>query len=49
MRKDQMVLSIMAGITIGTIYKELGTEKIVRAMPNPSCSGWTRDDRFYDF
>ena len=34
LRKDQMVLSIMAGITIGTIYKELGTEKIVRAMPN---------------
>lgn len=30
----QLVLSIMAGITINSIYALLGTNKIVRAMPN---------------
>jgi pyrroline-5-carboxylate reductase len=31
---DQVVLSIMAGITINTIQKALKIEKIIRAMPN---------------
>lgn len=32
--REQMVLSIMAGIRISSIYDALGTTKIVRAMPN---------------
>ncbi len=31
---DQVVLSIMAGVTIKTIATALGTDKIIRAMPN---------------
>jgi len=31
---NQMILSVMAGVTIATIQKELGCEKIVRSMPN---------------
>ncbi len=33
-KPHQLVLSIMAGITIGSIYDAIGTPKIVRAMPN---------------
>ncbi len=33
-RKEQTVLSIMAGVRIETLKKELPTNKIVRAMPN---------------
>lgn len=37
---SQLVLSIMAGITIGELEKRMGTDKIVRAMPNlPSQTG----------
>lgn len=32
--KDQMVLSIMAGVTVASIKKSLPTTKIIRAMPN---------------
>ena len=31
---EQVILSIMAGISIGQIHKYLGVEKIIRAMPN---------------
>ena len=31
---QQVVLSIMAGVKIKTISKQLGTDKIIRAMPN---------------
>lgn len=31
---DQLVLSIMAGVTIETIQQELGTPRVIRAMPN---------------
>ena len=31
---NQVILSIMAGITIDTMCKELGSDKIIRAMPN---------------
>ncbi len=31
---QQLVLSIMAGITIESIQKQLGLEKVIRAMPN---------------
>ncbi|MEZ4828555.1 MAG: pyrroline-5-carboxylate reductase [Bacteroidia bacterium] len=34
LRKDQLILSIMAGITVKRIFSKLGVEKIVRAMPN---------------
>lgn len=30
----QMVLTIMAGVTMDTISRELGTDRIIRAMPN---------------
>ncbi len=33
---DQVILSIMAGISIGQIKAQLGVEKIIRAMPNIS-------------
>src|SRR4051812_10699420 len=33
-KPDQLVLSIMARITINTIADSLGTKKIVRSMPN---------------
>ena len=33
---DQVILSIMAGISIGQIQEQLGLEKIIRAMPNIS-------------
>ena len=32
--KQQVFLSIMAGVTIDTISEELGVEKVIRAMPN---------------
>jgi len=32
--RDQLILSIMAGITIASISKGLNTPKVVRAMPN---------------
>jgi pyrroline-5-carboxylate reductase len=32
--EDQIILTIMAGIKIGTIQQELGTRKVIRAMPN---------------
>jgi len=31
---QQVILSIMAGVKINTISKQLGTDKIIRAMPN---------------
>lgn len=31
---DQIIISIMAGVTIGTMQEALGIQKIVRAMPN---------------
>ena len=34
MHDDQLVISIMAGITIATIQQLLGHKKVVRAMPN---------------
>lgn len=34
MTAEQVVLSIMAGVSIETISKHLGIEKVVRAMPN---------------
>ena len=34
LNKNQLVVSIMAGITIETIQKGMGLEKVVRAMPN---------------
>lgn len=34
MRPDQLLLSIMAGISIGEIKSRLGTPKVMRAMPN---------------
>jgi pyrroline-5-carboxylate reductase len=34
MKADQLVLSIMAGVRIETLIRELPTRKIVRAMPN---------------
>ena len=34
MKKDQLVLSIMAGVSVASIREGLGTEKIIRAMPN---------------
>ncbi len=38
---ETLVLSIMAGIRIKTLRKLLGTERIVRAMPNtPGAIGW---------
>ena len=33
-RKDQVLLSIMAGVRISTLQSALGLEKIIRAMPN---------------
>jgi|ERR1043165_7967189 pyrroline-5-carboxylate reductase len=33
-KSTQLILSIMAGIKIGTIYDAIGAPKIVRAMPN---------------
>ena len=33
-QQEQLILSIMAGIKISTIYETLGATKIVRAMPN---------------
>ncbi|MCP4120976.1 MAG: pyrroline-5-carboxylate reductase [Bacteroidetes bacterium] len=32
--EEQIVLTIMAGVTIATIQKELGAPKVIRAMPN---------------
>ncbi|HLU92871.1 MAG TPA: pyrroline-5-carboxylate reductase [Membranihabitans sp.] len=32
--KDQIVLSIMAGVTVQTLKESLGLDKIIRAMPN---------------
>jgi len=32
--QQQVVLSVMAGVKINTIAKQLGTDKIIRAMPN---------------
>ncbi|GGW37625.1 pyrroline-5-carboxylate reductase [Arenibacter certesii] len=32
--EDQIIISIMAGVTIGTMQEALGIQKIVRAMPN---------------
>lgn len=34
LHKDQIVLSIMAGITVSRLQQELGLPKVVRAMPN---------------
>ncbi len=34
MRPDQLILTIMAGVTIDRLRKSLPTEKIIRAMPN---------------
>jgi pyrroline-5-carboxylate reductase len=34
MRPDQLILSIMAGVTIERLKESLPTEKIIRAMPN---------------
>lgn len=34
LHKDQIVLSIMAGITVRRLQQELGLSKVVRAMPN---------------
>ncbi len=34
LKKDQIVISIMAGVNIQTIKKKLKTNKVVRAMPN---------------
>lgn len=34
LKENQLILSIMAGITISTIKKALNTNKVVRAMPN---------------
>lgn len=34
LRPDQLLLSIMAGISIAAIQAKLGVEKVVRAMPN---------------
>lgn len=34
LHKDQIILSIMAGITVSRLQKELGIQKVVRAMPN---------------
>lgn len=34
MKQDQLVVSIMAGVTIKTIQEGLGIAKVVRAMPN---------------
>lgn len=34
LRKDQLLLSIMAGISIDSLYRRLQLPKIVRAMPN---------------
>ena len=31
---DQIILTIMAGVTIATIQKEMGITKVIRAMPN---------------
>lgn len=31
---DTLVLSVMAGMTLGTLSKELGAERVIRAMPN---------------
>ncbi len=33
-KENQLVLSVMAGVTIATIQKELNCQKIVRSMPN---------------
>ncbi|CAN5409631.1 pyrroline-5-carboxylate reductase [soil metagenome] len=33
-RKDQLILSIMAGVTVSSIKEALPTTKIIRAMPN---------------
>jgi pyrroline-5-carboxylate reductase len=33
-KKDQVIVSLMAGVTIHSIQKGLGIEKVVRAMPN---------------
>ncbi|MFD1468866.1 pyrroline-5-carboxylate reductase [Hymenobacter caeli] len=33
-RPEQVVLSIMAGVTVATLRQALGTPKIIRAMPN---------------
>lgn len=35
--QDQMIISIMAGVTISTIKELLKSDKIVRAMPNTPC------------
>ncbi|MDX1364539.1 pyrroline-5-carboxylate reductase [Arenibacter latericius] len=32
--EDQIIISIMAGVTIGTMQEALGIHKVVRAMPN---------------
>ena len=34
LKQNQMVLSVMAGVTMAAIEKELGCSKIVRSMPN---------------
>ena len=34
MKSDQLVLTIMAGVTIASIHQVLPTKKIIRAMPN---------------
>jgi pyrroline-5-carboxylate reductase len=45
--KDILVISIMAGVSIPTIQKKLGAQKIIRAMPNMAARvrkgfvGWT--------
>lgn len=40
-KKDQLILSVMAGITIDNIKNQLNTDKVVRSMPNlPSQIGF---------
>ena len=34
MKQDQLVLSIMAGVSVDALKAGLGTDKIIRAMPN---------------
>ncbi|WMJ75055.1 pyrroline-5-carboxylate reductase [Cytophagaceae bacterium ABcell3] len=34
LKKEQLVISVMAGVTIATMSKHLGHDKIARAMPN---------------
>ena len=33
-RPEALVISIMAGVSLATLYEKLGVEKVVRAMPN---------------